>query len=129
MNLPSRTSKLLALQKEAEEILNLRFRRIFQQHRALAFAHRKDNLFKEHWTPELAAAGYEFAGYEIKDGQIVLHGTENAESFSYRISISFPLSMADNTTAINAYFEKQYSQARSKVRITDNASADSLPAN
>lgn len=40
----------------------------------MAFVHRHDLLFTEHWTPERAAAGYSFSGYEVRNGEVVLHG-------------------------------------------------------
>ena len=72
MKLPSTTSKLLALQEATNAELRLRLAGIFQRYRKLAFIGRNDNLFTEHWTPEVAAAGYDFDGFEIKDGNIVV---------------------------------------------------------
>src|SRR5580765_8038793 len=78
---------------------------------SIDFIGRNDNLFTEHWTPELAAAGYDFERFEIKDADIVLHGVENACSFIYRISISFPLELIDDAVAIEAYFEQKIAES------------------
>jgi hypothetical protein len=110
MKLPSTTSKLLALQEAANAELRVRLTGIFQRYRSLAFVKRNDNLFTEHWTPELAAAGYDFEGFEIKDANIVLHGVENACGFIYRISIGFPLELIDDASAIEAYFQQQHAE-------------------
>lgn len=96
MSLPAETSKLLALQKSAEAELHTRFAQIFTSHRSIAFVHRDDQLFKEHWTPELAASGYEFAGFENKGDEIVLYGVETSCGFTYRISIAFPRELVDD---------------------------------
>jgi len=112
MNLPSRTSKLLALQTATEAELNLRFGEIFVRHRGVAFAGRQDNLFAEHWTPESAAANYEFSGYEIQNDNVMLHGMEQNAGFVYRIAISFPLELADKASAIDRHFEEQAKHAR-----------------
>jgi len=89
MNLPPTTSKLLALQEATNAELRLRLSGIFQRYRKLAFIGQNDNLFTEHWTPEVAAAGYDFDGFEIEGTTIVLHGVENACGFIYRINIPF----------------------------------------
>jgi hypothetical protein len=115
MKLPSTTSKLLALQEATNAELRLRLAEIFQRYRKLAFIGRNDNLFTEHWTPEVAAAGYDFDGFEIKDGNIVLHGVENACGFIYRISINLPIEIIDNATAIEAYFQRQLSESKSEL--------------
>jgi hypothetical protein len=111
MNLPSRTSKLLELQQAAEAELHARFSKIFKKHRRLAFVHRQDHLFIEHWTPELAARGYDFTGYELRGGHVVLHGQENSSGFTYRISISFPQDLADKPQGIDACFKRQFTEA------------------
>lgn len=118
MKLPGKTSKLLDLQRLAESELNARFARIFKRHRGLAFADRKDLLFAEHWTPERAAAGYAFNGYEVRNGEMVLHGAENANGFHYRISISFPMDLADKRAEIDAYLKRRYSEARKASQST-----------
>ena len=123
MNLPARTSKLLALQQAAEAELNARFSKVFKKHRRLAFVHRQDHLFTEHWTPEVAAAGYEFSGYETRDGNIVLYGMEKSNGFSYRISISFPQDLADQPAAVDTYLKRQYAAARASVRDEADAPA------
>ena len=110
MKLPSTTSRLLALQEATNAELRIRLSAIFQSYRSLAFVKRNDNLFTEHWTPELAAAGYDFEGFEIKGANIVLHGVENACGFIYRISIGFPLELIDDASAIDAYFQQQYAE-------------------
>ena len=112
MKLPSTTSKLLALQEATNAALRVRLNEIFQRYRSLAFVKRNDNLFTEHWTPELAAAGYDFEGFEIKGANIVLHGVENACGFIYRISIGFPLELIDDASAIEAYFQQQYEESK-----------------
>jgi hypothetical protein len=116
MNLPSRTSKLLELQQAAEAELNVRFSKIFKKHRRLAFVHRQDHLFTEHWTPELAATGYDFIGYELHGEHVVLHGQEQSSGFTYRISISFPQDLADKPQAIDAYFKRQFTEAQASQK-------------
>lgn len=128
MNLPSRTSKLLELQQAAEAELHARFHKIFKKHRRLAFVHRQDKLFTEHWTPEIAAAGYEFSGYETRSGHVVLHGMENSSGFTYRISISFPQDLADKPAAIDAYFKRQYAEARAKEERDEQSRTATGPA-
>ena len=112
MKLPSTTSGLLALQDATNGELRVRLNEIFQRYRSLAFAKRNDNLFTEHWTPELAAAGYDFDGFEIKGDNIVLHGVENECGFIYRISIAVPLELIDDASAIEAYFQQQYAESK-----------------
>src|SRR5215475_6697579 len=112
MKLPQTTSELLALQEATNAELRLRLAGIFQRYRKLAFIGRNDNLFTEHWTPEVAAAGYDFDGFEIKDATIVLHGVENACGFIYRISIALPLELIDDASAIEAYFQQQYAESQ-----------------
>jgi hypothetical protein len=110
MKLPSTTSRLLALQEATNAELRVRLNEIFRRYRRMAFVKRNDNLFTEHWTPEMAAAGYDFDGFEIKDANIVLHGVENACGFIYRISIAFPLELIDDASAIEAYFQQQHAE-------------------
>jgi hypothetical protein len=112
MKLPSTTSRLLALQEATNAELRVRLNEIFQRYRSLAFVKRNDNLFTEHWTPEMAAAGYDFEGFEIKDANIVLHGVENACGFIYRISIVLPLELIDDASAIEAYFQQLYAESK-----------------
>lgn len=119
MKLPTTTSKLLALQQATSTALHLRLGEIFKRYRGLAFTARNDNLFTEHWTPELAASGYEFDGFEIKQGEMVLYGVENAAGFIYRISISFPVELVDSPDAIESYFQRQHAAA-----ISTNAAAN-----
>jgi hypothetical protein len=116
MNLPAKTSKLLALQTAAERELHSRFRDIFNRHMALAFIHRQDHVFNERWTPELAAAGYEFSGYEVRDQQVVLHGVEVSAGFHYKINISFPITLVDMPAEIAAHFETQHASAKKEMR-------------
>ena len=111
MKLPEKTSRLLSLQRAAEGELKARFAGIFNRHRGLAFAHRQDAVFTEHWTPERAASSYEFAGYEIRESQIVLYGQETSHDFNYRISIAFPVDLADQPAAVEEYLTRQYAQA------------------
>lgn len=111
MKLPGETSKLLALKNAAEAELNGRFAEIFEAYRAIAFMERRDQFFREHWTPELAASSYRFSGFEISATQIVLHGTEVAYGFHYTISISFPSELVDQPAAIKSYFEQKYAEA------------------
>ena len=115
MELPTTTSQLLALQEAANAELRARLGEIFKRYRSLAFMGRNDNLFTEHWTPELAAAGYDFEGFEIKQAEIVLHGVENACGFIYRISIAFPLELIDDVAAIDAYFQRQHAETASEL--------------
>jgi len=125
MKLPGKTSRLLDLQKAAESELNGRFAEIFSRHRGLAFVHRHDLLFTEHWTPERAAAGYTFSGYEVRNSEVVLYGSENANGFHYRISVCFPLDLADKPSEIDAYLKRRYEEARksSQSAVTSHSSA------
>jgi hypothetical protein len=125
MKLPSTTSELLALQEATNGELRLRLGEIFKRYRGLAFIGRSDNLFTEHWTPELAASGYDFEGFEFKGATIVLHGVENACGFIYRISIALPLDLIDDAAAIEAYFQRQYAERRADSNLT----ATTAPAN
>jgi hypothetical protein len=111
-NLPASTSGLLDLQAAAERELNSRFKEIFHRHKGLAFIHRQDHVFHEHWTPERAAAGYEFSGYEIRDQYVLLHGVEVSAGFNYQISISFPRALVDSPKELAAHFERRYAAGR-----------------
>lgn len=125
MKLPSTTSRLLALQDATNAELRVRLAEIFQRYRSLAFVKRNDNLFTEHWTPELAAAGYDFDGFEIKGANIVLHGLENACGFIYRINIALPLELIDDASAIEAYFQQQYAESKaSDLSVARNSCAN-----
>jgi hypothetical protein len=117
MKLPSTTSKLLDLQEATNAELRVRLGEIFQRYRGLAFVGRNDNLFTEHWTPEVAASGYDFEGFELKGANIVLHGVENACGFIYRISISLPLEMVDDAAAIETYFQRQYAERKAESEL------------
>jgi hypothetical protein len=128
MKLPSTTSRLLALQEATNAELRVRLNEIFQRYRSLAFVKRNDNLFTEHWTPEMAAAGYDFEGFEIKGANIVLHGVENACGFIYRISIGFPLELIDDASAIEAYFQKQYEESKAPDLSTAPSGCANPPA-
>jgi hypothetical protein len=121
MELPQTTSELLALQGATNAELRLRLTGIFQRYRKLAFMGRNDNLFTEHWTPEVAAAGYDFDGFEIKDSTIVLHGVENACGFIYRINIALPLDLIDDTAAIDAYFQRKLDEAKAEGEFSATA--------
>ncbi len=127
MKLPSTTSKLLALQEATNAELRVRLAGIFQRYRKLAFMGRNDNLFTEHWTPEVAAAGYDFDGFEIKGADIVLHGIENACGFIYRINISLPLKLIDDAVAIEAYFQRQAAERKAESELTAAASGTADP--
>lgn len=118
MRLPSTTSKLLALQEATNAELRLRLTGIFQSYRSLAFIGRNDNLFTEHWTPEVAASGYGFDGFEIKGATIVLHGVENACGFIYRINIAFPLELIDDAVAIETYFQGRFAESKAEVELS-----------
>jgi len=118
MELPQTTSGLLALQEATNAELRLRLAGVFQRYRKLAFMGRNDNLFTEHWTPEVAAAGYDFDGFEIKDATIVLHGIENACGFIYRINIALPLELIDDVEAIEAYFQRQLAESKTESELT-----------
>jgi len=128
MKLPSTTSRLLALQEATNAELRVRLNKIFQRYRSLAFVKRNDNLFTEHWTPEMAAAGYDFEGFEIKGASIVLLGVENACGFIYRISIGFPLELIDDASAIEAYFQKQYAESKAPDVSTAPSACANPPA-
>jgi hypothetical protein len=125
MKLPATTSKLLALQEATNAELHVRLAGIFHRYRKLAFIGRNDNLFTEHWTPEIAAAGYDFDGFETKGANIVLHGVENACGFIYCINISLPLEIIDDATAIEAYFQRQLAESKAESEL---AAATSGPA-
>ena len=127
MKLPSTTSKLLALQEATNAELRVRLAGVFRRYRKLAFIGRNDNLFTEHWTPEVAAAGYDFDGFEIRGTNIVLHGVENACGFVYRINIALPLEIIDNAASIEAYFQRQQaeSKAESELSAATSGTADS----
>ena len=125
MKLPATTSKLLALQEAASAELRVRLAEIFKRYRGLAFAARSDNLFTEHWTPEVAAAGYDFDGFQVKGDEMVLHGVEDACGFIYRISISFPLHLIDSPAAIEEYFQRELAEARKGGTVSATAHADS----
>ena len=118
MRLPSTTSKLIALQEAANVELKMRLEEIFKRYRSVAFAGRNDNLFTEHWTPEVAAAGYDFERFEIKGTDIVLHGVEYACGFIYRINIFFPLAIIDNAAAIESYFERQLEEIKANADLS-----------
>jgi hypothetical protein len=128
MELPQTTSGLLALQEATNAELRLRLAGIFQRYRKLAFIGRNDNLFTEHWTPEVAAAGYDFDGFEIKGANITLHGVENACGFIYRINISLPLELIDNAAAIEAHFQRQVTERKAEPELTTATSEPADPA-
>ena len=128
MKLPSTTSRLLALQEATNAELRVRLNEIFQRYRSLAFAKRNDNLFTEHWTPEIAAAGYDFEGFEIKGANIVLHGVENACGFIYRISIALPLDLIDDASAIESYFQQQYAESKASDLSAASSGCANPPA-
>lgn len=125
MRLPSTTSRLLDLQEATNAELRVRLGKIFKRYRGLAFIGRNDNLFTEHWTPEVAAAGYDFEGFEIKGATIVLHGVENACGFIYRINIALPLDLIDDAAAIEAYFRRQYAEKRADSDLAATAGPSS----
>ena len=122
MKLPATTSKLLALQEATNAELRVRLNGIFQRYRKLAFIGRNDNLFTEHWTPEVAAAGYDFDGFEIKGTNIILHGVENACGFIYRINIALPLELIDDAKAIEAYFQRQTDENKAEPELAKTTS-------
>jgi len=99
--------KLLDVHTAAQAEINARFQEIFLRHRGIAFAGRKDQHFNELWTPDSAASNYEFSGYEINNGDVVLHGMEQNAGYIYRISISFPMELLDQPSAIDSHFEQQ----------------------
>lgn len=111
MVLPPTTSELLALQEAASAELRVRLGEIFVRYRGLAFVARNDNLFSEHWTPDVAASGYGFEGFEVRGGEMILHGVEHANGFVYRISIAFPLALIDEPPAIESHFQRQHAEA------------------
>ena len=128
MRLPSTTSRLLDLQEATKAELRVRLGKIFKRYRGLAFIGRNDNLFTEHWTPEVAAAGYDFEGFEIKGATIVLRGVENACGFIYRINIALPLDLIDDAAAIEAYFQRQYAEKRADSDLAATAGSSSSSA-
>ena len=125
MKLPATTSELLALQEATNAELRVRLAGIFQRYRKLAFIGRNDNLFTEHWTPEIAAAGYDFDGFEIKEATIVLHGVENACGFIYRISIALPLELIDDTSAIEAHFHQRLAESKAESEFIEGCNSGS----
>lgn len=127
MKLPATTSKLLALQEATNAALCVRLAGIFQRYRKLAFIGRNDNLFTEHWTPEVAAAGYDFDGFEIRGTNIVLHGVENACGFVYRINITLPLELIDDAAAIETYFQRQLTESKAQPELTTATSGTADP--
>ena len=127
MKLPATTSKLLALQEATNAELRVRLAGIFQRYRKLAFIGRNDNLFTEHWTPEVAAAGYDFEGFEIKGADIVLHGVENACGFIYRINISLPLELIDDAARIEAYFQRLLIERKVEAELSAATSGTADP--
>lgn len=127
MKLPATTSKLLTLQEAINAELRVRLAGTFQRYRKLAFIGRNDNLFTEHWTPEMAAAGYDFEGFEIKGANIVLHGVENACGFVYRINISLPLEIIDDAAAIEAHFQRQLADSKVEPEFTTATSGPADP--
>ena len=128
MKLPATTSKLLALQEATNAELRVRLAGIFQRYRKLAFIGRNDNLFTEHWTPEIAAAGYGFDGFEIKGTDIVLHGVENACAFIYRINSALPLELIDDAKAIEAYFQRQMDENKAEPELATATPRTGEPA-
>jgi hypothetical protein len=106
--------KLLDVHTAAEVALKARFEEIFLRHRGVAFAGRRDHHFNERWTPDSAAAGYQFSEYEINNDEVVLHGLEQNAGYTYRISISFPLNLLDQLSAIDAHFEQQSKDLRDR---------------
>jgi hypothetical protein len=131
MKLPTTTSQLLELQQATNAELRSRLGEIFKRYRGLAFVARNDALFTEHWTPEVAAAGYELDGFEIQGDEMVLHGVENSCGFIYRISIRFPMGLIDSPSSIEDYFQQQFAEARKGSIVAATAEADSSnpPAN
>jgi hypothetical protein len=115
--LPKMTSGLLELQERLSAELGVRLSGIFKRYRGLAFCGRNDVLFAEHWTPDVAASGYDFEGYEIKGDEIFLHGVENSCGFVYRISIAFPVRLIDDPSQVEAYFAQQYATAKSRAAL------------
>jgi hypothetical protein len=128
MKLPATTSRLLALQEATNAELRAQLSGIFQRYRKLAFIGRNDNLFTEHWTPEVAAAGYDFDGFEIKGTNIVLHGVENACGFIYRINIALPLELIDDAKAIEAYFQREMDGAKAEPELATATPRTAEPA-
>ena len=102
----------------------MRLTGIFQRYRSVAFMGRNDNLFTEHWTPEVAAAGYDFDGFEIKGDTIVLHGVENACGFVYRISVAFPLELIDDAGAVEGYFQRRFAESKADAELAAATSSD-----
>lgn len=107
MKFPYVSSRLLAVQDPANYELRSRLSDIFKRYRSVVFVGRNDHLFTEHWTPERAAAGYDYEGFEIKGANVLLHGVEIACGFIYRISLAFPLELIDDASAIETYFHRQ----------------------
>src|SRR6476661_7127705 len=122
MKLPAATWKLLALQEATNAELRMRLSGIFQRYRKLAFIGRNDNLFTEHWTPEVAAAGYDFDGFELNTANIVFCGIENSRGFIYRINIALPLELIDDVSAIEAYFQRRLAKSKAESELTTTTS-------
>lgn len=119
------------MQEATNAELRVRLGEIFKRYRGLAFMARNDNLFTEHWTPEVAAAGYELDGFEVAHGEMILHGVENSCGFIYRINIRFPMALVDSAEAIEDYFQRQFAEARKGAAIMATAQGDASnpPAN
>jgi hypothetical protein len=128
MKLSKKTSDLLELQERLSAELSVRLGEIFKRYRGLAFCGRNDILFAEHWTPEVAASGYDFEGYKIKGEEILLRGVENSCGFVYRISIAFPMRLIDHPGQIEAYFAQQYAEARSRASIPASPAGTNVPS-
>jgi hypothetical protein len=71
----------------------------------------------------VAAAGYDFDGFEIKGATIVLHGVENACGFVYRISVAFPLELIDDA-AIEGYFQRRFAESKADAELAAATSSD-----
>ena len=128
MKLPSTTSGLLALQEATNAELRGRLTEVFFKYRWIAFLGRRDNLFTEHWTPELAAARYDFEAFDVRGDEIVLHGIENAFGFIYRISIALPLAFIDDGAAIEAYFQRVLAESNAESEYSNASSpVSSIP--
>jgi hypothetical protein len=109
-----KTSELIKLQQLTDTELRHRCATIFENHKAMAFAGRDDQLFTEKWTPDTAAEPYQFDRYEIKGDQVALYGIWSAGCFINTISISFPARLIDSDVAIAQFLRQQCDRNRAK---------------
>jgi hypothetical protein len=107
MKEPQKTSDLLQLQQATDTELRKRCAAIFERNKAMAFAGRDDQFFRELWTPESAATPYQLDRYEVKGDRIVLFGVWCSDCFINTISMAFPSALIDDDAAIAAFLRDE----------------------